>query len=1028
MSSILRSSATCLVVAIAGNLAAGQSSVPAARAATSQALPPGTSSLVGGANDCAAAEAITGQGAFAFDLTGATTGAQGQSNAICLFVGQTGIANDVWFDWTAPATGTARVTTCGFASIDTKIAVYAGSGCPAGGPLVCNDDACGLRSSVTFPCVAGSHYTIQLGVFPGSGVGTGSFTITLPSADTCGSPQAISGFGPFAFELNSATTGAEGQLDGLCLATGTTGIANDVWYDWTAPATGVARVSTCGSAAIDTKVAVYAGAGCPGGPALACNDDTCGLQSVVTFNCTAGSHYTIQLGVFPGSTTGTGTFAVFPIVPPANDSCATPTAIAGENTFPFANNLATTGIEGQAEALCFAVGTSGIAADVWFDWTAPATGMATLQTCSGAAFDTKLAVYAGAGCPAGPALACNDDACGLQSSLRFACVAGEHYTLQIGSFPGAAVGAGNFRISVAEPCPLEIVSDPAGVMEGNGPARFPALSFDGTFVAFESAASNLVLPDTVGSWDVFVRNRGTGAIEMISRAFGGGQANGNSHFPDISTTGRYVVFESLANNLAGTDLNNVSDIYRYDRTLGSMLHVSEGGNQPSYKPVISDDGRYVAFESYATFGVEVPDNNRFDVFVKDLVTNTVVLCSRPNAGGVSNGESRNPAISGNGRFIAFESRATNLTGDTTSNEDDIYIFDRLAPAGSQLRHVKAPSGDPLNGRALKPSLSYDGNWLAFDTTATNLPSPAVLGGGIAQVFLLNRSTLEFTHVSRVLLPAPITFIPTWFKGNADSRNAVLSADGNRMAFYSFAENLLPGDLNLQSDVFTWERATATIDRITHGPLNVQSDANAAGTAISGTGTVVGWFTAASTLLPAGTDTNTFEDVYVQNCAGTFAGFCFGDGSSLPCPCSPAPVAHGAPGNGCPNSLNPAGASLTAAGVPSLLVDTVVLQSSGTPGGFALFFQGTAQAGIGGAGTAFGDGKRCATGTVTRLGLKAISGGLARYPGTGDAPVSVVGNVLAPTTLYYQCWYRNPASFCTPEGFNLTNGLTIVWVM
>jgi hypothetical protein len=150
-------------------------------------------------------------------------------------------------------------------------------------------------------------------------------------------------------------------------------------------------------------------------------------------------------------------------------------------------------------------------------------------------------------------------------------------------------------------------------------------------------------------------------------------------------------------------------------------------------------------------------------------------------------------------------------------------------------------------------------------------------------------------------------------------------------------------------------------------------------------------------------------------------FCFGDGTGAPCPCGNV----GAPGRGCANSLVASGARTDATGVASLAADSVVLSTQGTPNSGVLYFQGTAQVG-GGLGSAFGDGLRCAGGSVLRLGTKIAVGGQSAYPAAGEQSITVRGQVTAPGTRNYQAWYRNSAAFCTPSGFNLGNGLEIVW--
>jgi uncharacterized membrane protein len=150
-------------------------------------------------------------------------------------------------------------------------------------------------------------------------------------------------------------------------------------------------------------------------------------------------------------------------------------------------------------------------------------------------------------------------------------------------------------------------------------------------------------------------------------------------------------------------------------------------------------------------------------------------------------------------------------------------------------------------------------------------------------------------------------------------------------------------------------------------------------------------------------------------------FCFGDGTGAACPCAN----NGSVGHGCASSIVPAGARLAATGIASIANDSVVLAGSDMPNAAALYFQGTTQSGAG-AGVAFGDGLRCAAGTIVRLGTKANSGGASRYPTAGDASVSTRGLVTAPGTRTYQVWYRNSAAFCTPATFNLSNGLSITW--
>ncbi len=397
-----------------------------------------------GTDSCATPTVVAGFGSFAINNTAAATGQDASS-------GCGSMNRDVWFTWTAPVSGSVTVATCGGVSFDTLLGVYAGSTCPAGASIACNDDFCSLQSSATFAAVSGQDYVIQIGGFS-AGSGSGTFSISgppiPPANDSCATPTVIAGFASFPFNSTLAAAGND-------FAPGCATIGRDVWFSWTAGATGMATFATCTGTSFDTVIAVYATSTCPAAPPVACNDDSCGTRSSVTTAVTNGTTYLVQVGSFGTGAGGAGMLTVStPPVPPANDDCTAATAIAGTGLFPFDNTLATTGTQGQAESACLAFTFTAITRDVWFDWTAPSSGIATVETCGQTSVDTKLAAYAGAGCPAAAAIACNDDTCSLQSRVQFACTAGQVYALQLGTYPGsggAAGGAGNLSITVGAP-------------------------------------------------------------------------------------------------------------------------------------------------------------------------------------------------------------------------------------------------------------------------------------------------------------------------------------------------------------------------------------------------------------------------------------------------------------------------------------------------------------------------------------------------------------------------------------------------
>jgi hypothetical protein len=163
-----------------------------------------------------------------------------------------------------------------------------------------------------------------------------------------------------------------------------------------------------------------------------------------------------------------------------------------------------------------------------------------------------------------------------------------------------------------------------------------------------------------------------------------------------------------------------------------------------------------------------------------------------------------------------------------------------------------------------------------------------------------------------------------------------------------------------------------------------------------------------------------DDVAVTSRAEPGVPFCFGDW----CPCSNA----GTSGNGCATSINAAGGNLASSGMASVSTDSVVLTASGLSNSVVTFFQGTSTGfeGLYYSG-AFGDGRRCASGSVIRLKAALAQGGVAQFPAAADQPVSVRGMIpMMGGYRSYQVWYRNAASFCTPATYNLTNGLVIPW--
>ena len=222
--------------------------------------------------------------------------------------------------------------------------------------------------------------------------------------------------------------------------------------------------------------------------------------------------------------------------------------------------------------------------------------------------------------------------------------------------------------------------------EGNNTSRAGFLSEDGRWVAFESDATNLVANDTNFVRDMFVHDRQTGATTRVSVATGGGQVNAASVDAELSQDGRYVAFESDATNLVLGDTNRNGDVFVHDRQTGITIRVSvaSGGgqaNEESLEATISGDGRFVAFLSFASNLVSGDTNGEGDVFVHDTQTNTTTRMSVGTGGEQGNDFSCNPAISHDGRIVGFFSDSTNLVPGDTNGMRDIFVRDSWEIAG-----------------------------------------------------------------------------------------------------------------------------------------------------------------------------------------------------------------------------------------------------------------------------------------------------------------------------------------------------------
>jgi len=219
--------------------------------------------------------------------------------------------------------------------------------------------------------------------------------------------------------------------------------------------------------------------------------------------------------------------------------------------------------------------------------------------------------------------------------------------------------------------------------EGDGSSMWPSLSANGRHVAFQSRATTLVTGDTNAAIDVFVRDLETGVTERASVATDGTEGNGMSLRGSISADGRYVVFPSVATNLAQGKVTPLTDIFLRDRESRRTYPISinsmgQYGGGSSDSPSISDDGRFVAYHSYADNLVLGDSNHRADIFLLDRQSGNTERIAVGSDGVETNEDSFAPRLSGNGRWIAFASRASNLVSGDSNHWQDVFLHDREA--------------------------------------------------------------------------------------------------------------------------------------------------------------------------------------------------------------------------------------------------------------------------------------------------------------------------------------------------------------
>jgi Tol biopolymer transport system component len=294
----------------------------------------------------------------------------------------------------------------------------------------------------------------------------------------------------------------------------------------------------------------------------------------------------------------------------------------------------------------------------------------------------------------------------------------------------------------------ERVSIASDGTEGNASSGGPSISADGRYVTYASEASNLVPGDTNSVEDIFVFDRKTGITDRVSLAGGDIEGNSSSFGPSISASGRFVTYGSFASNLVPEDTNGVSDIFVFDRKTGTIERVSvtsDGteGNGGNVDASISANGRYVTYTSFASNLVPEDTNGVSDIFVFDRKTDTTERVSVASDGTEGNAGSENSAISASGRYVAYHSTASNLVPGDTNDVSDIFVLDRKT--GITDRVSVASDGTEANGGSFGPSISADGRFVTYQSEASNLVTGDT--NGQFDIFVFDRKTDITTRLS-----------------------------------------------------------------------------------------------------------------------------------------------------------------------------------------------------------------------------------------------------------------------------------------
>ncbi|MHC5113177.1 MAG: M43 family zinc metalloprotease [Planctomycetota bacterium] len=401
---------------------------------------------------------------------------------------------------------------------------------------------------------------------------------------------------------------------------------------------------------------------------------------------------------------------------------------------------------------------------------------------------------------------------------------------------------------------LARVSVSTGGAEADGYSEDVQISADGRYVLFTSQATNLVDGVTVFPGQLYLHDRETGETTIVSVNSEGEVANSLIESPSMSSDARYIAFSSWSTNLAPEDTLGFTDTFRHDRLTGETRLVSvsmDGGGGDTYAWMntdISDDGRFVAFSSRATNLLPDSDGITNQVFLADMDTGELTRVSVSSDGELGNHHSDRPALSADGRFVAFTSGASNFDPRDPDGLTDAYVHDRLT--GETEVVSIGPNEEHDLFQVFAVSITDDGRYVAFELVGSG-PFPNDQTTVEGDILVKDRVTRAIVLVSANASGA---------QAAGDSKAPRISPDGRYVAFQSTATNLHPDAIDGSFDIFVHDLQTSTIHLMSPGGGGAQSTGEALTPALSANGRTAAYTSDGFNLVPD--DTNGLRDAFV----------------------------------------------------------------------------------------------------------------------------------------------------------------------